>query len=198
MNIMNKEPITYIHDGMELPVENWNEANHSFDDLAGVICNTHDAAQTSAIKAINRMQTMRNWLIGYYIVEFEQHGKDRAQYGSGLLKKLEEKVNRKGLTVTLFQLARKFYQLYPQMGSLLVYRNYATVFHNSDSMLIPADFQNEIVDNSICATVSHKFITPADKIISRLSFSHIREIISLDDPFILLRTGVHQVHMVCA
>ena len=45
------------------------------------------------------MQTMRNWLIGYYIVEFEQHGKDRAEYGSQLLKKLEERVNRKGLVM---------------------------------------------------------------------------------------------------
>ena len=31
---------------------------------------------------------MLNWLIGYYIVEFEQHGKDRAEYGTQLLKKL--------------------------------------------------------------------------------------------------------------
>ena len=41
---------------------------------------------------------MHNWLIGYYIVEFEQHGKDRAEYGTQLLKKLEERVDRKGLT----------------------------------------------------------------------------------------------------
>lgn len=64
------------------------------------------AAQTAAVKAINRMQTMRNWLIGYYIVEFEQHGKDRAEYGSHLLKRLEERVNRKGLTRNLFQSVR--------------------------------------------------------------------------------------------
>lgn len=110
-----QETVKYIHDGMELPVEDWNKANYSFDDLAGVIRNTHDAAQTSAVKAINRMQTMRNWLIGYYIVEFEQHGKDRAEYGTGLLKKLEARVDRKGVTVTLFKWARKFYRLYPQM-----------------------------------------------------------------------------------
>ena len=110
--------MTYIHDGMELPVENWNEAVHSFDDLAGVIISTHDAALTSAVKAINRMQTMRNWLIGYYIVEFEQHGKDRAEYGTGLLKKLEARVNRKGLTETLFKWARKFYRLYPQIHTV--------------------------------------------------------------------------------
>ena len=60
------------------------------------------------------MQTMRNWLIGYYIVEFEQQGKDRADYGTQLLKKLEERVNRKGLTITLFKWARKFYTLIPQ------------------------------------------------------------------------------------
>ena len=69
------------------------------------------------------MQTMRNWLIGYYIVEFEQHGKDRAEYGSQLLKKLEERVNRKGLNVTLFKNARNFYLLYPQMVDNFVFLN---------------------------------------------------------------------------
>lgn len=88
-------------------------------------------------KLFNRMQTMRNWLIGYYIVEFEQHGKDRAEYGSRLLKKLEEKVERKGLNVTLFQWARKFYNLYPQMADNLVPMNF-------------------IKDKGICATASHK------------------------------------------
>lgn len=77
---------------------------------------------------------MRNWLIGYYIVEFEQCGKDRAEYGTQLLKNLEERVNRKGLTTTLFKWARKFYRLYPQM---------------TDNLPIP-----------ICATVMHQFVTP--------------------------------------
>lgn len=93
---MGKEISTYIHDGMELPIEDWSNAVPEFNDLADTIQRTHDAAQSSAVKAINRMQTMRNWLIGYYIVEFEQHGKDRAEYGAQLLKKLEAKVNRRG------------------------------------------------------------------------------------------------------
>lgn len=33
--------------------------------------------------------TLRNWAIGYYIVEYEQDGSDRAEYGSHLLKNLE-------------------------------------------------------------------------------------------------------------
>ena len=32
-----------------------------------------------ANKAVNRLLTMRNWLIGYYIVEYEQKGEDRAK-----------------------------------------------------------------------------------------------------------------------
>ena len=34
--------------------------------------------------------TLRNWAIGYYIVEYEQDGSDRAEYGSHLLKNLEK------------------------------------------------------------------------------------------------------------
>ena len=105
---MANEMSTYIHEGMELPFENCSKTLHSFSDLASIIQSTHDAAHSSAVRAINRMQTMRNWLIGYYIVEFEQHGKDRAEYGAQLLKKLEQRVNRKVLNVTLFQISRNF------------------------------------------------------------------------------------------
>ena len=116
---MAKEISTYTHDGMELPFEDWSNKLHSFGDLTSIIQTTHDAALSSAVKALNSMQTMRNWLKGYYIVEYEQNGKDRAEYGAKLLKKLEERVNRKGMTTTLFKWARKFYRLYPQMSDNL-------------------------------------------------------------------------------
>ena len=174
---------TYIHEGMELPFEDWSKTLHSFSDLASIIQSTHDAAHSSAVRAINRMQTMRNWLIGYYIVEFEQHGKDRAEYGAQLLKKLEERVNRKGLNVTLFQTSRNFYNLYPQMGGLFVPNEiYSTLSNKSESRIPLMDKSTDAQTNTICATVSHKFQTPPEMIVSRLSFSHIREIMSVDDP----------------
>ena len=180
---MANEISTYTHDGMELPFEDWSNALHSFSDLASIIQSTHDVAQSSAIRAINRMQTMRNWLIGYYIVEFEQHGKDRAEYGTQLLKKLEEQVNRKGLNVTLFQTSRNFYNLYPQMGGLFVPNEiYSTLSNKSESRIPLMDKSTDAQTNTICATVSHKFQTPPEMIVSRLSFSHIREIMSVDDP----------------
>lgn len=180
---MANEISTYTHEGMELPFEDWSSTFHSFSDLASIIQTTHDAAQSSAIKAINRMQTMRNWLIGYYIVEFEQHGKDRAEYGTQLLKNLEEQVNRKGLNVTLFQTSRNFYNLYPQMGGLFVPNEiYSTLSNKSESRIPLMDKSTDAQTNTICATVSHKFQTPPEMIVSRLSFSHIREIMSVDDP----------------
>lgn len=170
-----------------MPIENWAEVEHSFGDLAMTIQNTHDAAQTAAVKAINRMQTMRNWLIGYYIVEFEQHGKDRAEYGSHLLKRLEERMNRRGLTVTLFKNARKFYTLYPQIVENITFTKSPTVSGNLgiakgasvSHLLLSTD--NQSLEKS--PTVSDQFVTPGQRIISRLSFSHICEILTVDDPF---------------
>lgn len=171
---MANEVKRYLHDGMELPFEDWSKTLHSFNDLASIVQTTHDAAQSSAVKAINRMQTMRNWLIGYYIVEFEQHGKDRAEYGTQLLKKLEEKVDRKGLTTTLFKWARKFYRLYPQMMENLPIPICATVMHQLQPI--------ENKEDTIGASMTHQFVTPGKTIISHLSFTHLREIMTLDDP----------------
>lgn len=53
---MAKDSIIYNHDGMELPVDDWKHGEHSFVELTHVIQSTHDAAQTCAVKAINRMQ----------------------------------------------------------------------------------------------------------------------------------------------
>lgn len=180
---MANEVKRYLHDGMELPFEDWSKTLHSFNDLASIVQTTHDAAQSSAVKAINRMQTMRNWLIGYYIVEFEQHGKDRAEYGTQLLKKLEERVDRKGVNVTLLQMSRNFYKLYPQMVNLFVpNQKYSTASNNSGNSVQLKSNSSNNETNLICATVSHKFQTSPELMISRLSFSHLREIMALDDP----------------
>ena len=92
----------------------------TFEQLAEQIKTVHHSAQISAVRAVNRTLTLRNWLIGYYIVEFEQRGEERAKYGEKLLKKLEERVNEKGLNNTLFKNSRRFYLVYPQVGMLFL------------------------------------------------------------------------------
>ena len=182
---MTNEISTYFHDGMEIPFEDWSKKLHSFNDLTSIIQTTHDAAKSSAVKAINRMQTMRNWLIGYYIVEYEQHGKDRAEYGTQLLKKLEERVNRKGMTRNTFQSARNFYRMYPQIIENFQINKSASMSSKSYMDTTNSISNTESVDNQsdgICPTVSCKFQTSGKTIISRLSYSHIYEIMKVSDP----------------
>lgn len=147
-------------------VEGWaKKQNPTFDELSASVLQTHQTAQAGAIRAINQMATLRNWLIGCYIVEYEQKGSDRAKYGDRLLKRLEESVNTKGLNVTLFQISRVFYNYYPQIGDII----YATASH-------------KLPQEQIYATPSHKFMTPGKDLLGKLSFSHIREIMTQDDP----------------
>lgn len=140
--------------------------NPSFENLSDCVLQTHHYTQTAAIRAINQFATLRNWLIGCYIVEYEQKGKDRAQYGERLFKRLEEKVNCRGLNETLFRVSRSFYLEYPQIRELFDKGKRATASHESEKHAIP----------------SHKFMTPPEKIVSYLSFSHIREIMTEKDP----------------
>lgn len=65
---------------------------------------------------------------------------------------------------TLFKLCRNFYLSYPQIG--------ATVSN-----------QFELPDFKKSSTVSHQFETNPEVLVSNLSFSHIREIMVIDDPF---------------
>lgn len=147
--------------------ESWAKKNNpSFDELSSSVLQTHQMAQAGAIRAINQMATLRNWLIGCYIVEYEQKGSNRAKYGDRLLKRLEESVNTKGLNVTLFRNSRSFYKLYPQMAS--IFPICATPSHK----LFP----------SIHPMPSDEFITTPQDILSKLSFSHITEIMTQEDP----------------
>ena len=118
------------------------------------------------------MATLRNWLIGCYIVEYEQKGSDRAKYGDRLLKRLEERVNTKGLNETLFRNSRTFYQLYPQISTL--FSICATLSHKlkaSTEIHPTASDELENKPNIIYPTVSDEFITVPKLLIERLSFS---------------------------
>ncbi|MDO4267418.1 MAG: PDDEXK nuclease domain-containing protein [Eubacteriales bacterium] len=137
---------------------------YSFEVLAKSIQEINTRAGNAAKGAVNQLMTLRNWIIGYYIIEYEQGGKDRAAYGTRLLKNLENQINEKGMNSTLFKWCRQFYILYPQIG--------ATASH-----------QFGLPDFGKNATLSHDFVTNPEKLISNLSFSHIREIMVIEDSF---------------
>lgn len=144
---------TAIETSYELP-KGWEDRhNYSFDELARLIGTIHHDSYDSAVKAVNRIATVRNYVIGFYIVEYEQNGSDRAVYGSRLIKNLAEKINKKGLNETLLKNCRRFYMLYPQVKAFLTGKS-----------PMPSDFS-----------------TDGAFVIGKLSFSHIVEIMTVDD-----------------
>ena len=89
----------------------------NFESLVGRINQVQDVLQAQAAHAVNLALTARNWLVGYYIVEFEQRGEDRAKYGDKLINRLAKEINRKGFEPRSLRLYRRIYLVYPQLGT---------------------------------------------------------------------------------
>ena len=88
--------------------------NQTFDfkRLVELCRRTHEETGRSAARAVDRSLVVRNWLFGWYVVEYEQNGADRAEYGSRTLKRLSaalmEEIGR-GFSVRSLELFRRFY-----------------------------------------------------------------------------------------
>ncbi len=68
-----------------------------FKELVSLCRQTHEAMQQRAARSVNIELVVRNWLFGWYIVEYEQKGADKAQYGNGILKDLAKELKEAGL-----------------------------------------------------------------------------------------------------
>ena len=99
------------------PTASTSDVAMTLDQLADRILFVDETFRQQAAHAVNCMLTARNWFIGFYIVEFEQHGADRAQYGEQLLKTLAKRINRKGMDWRSLYDFRTFYNVYPQLQS---------------------------------------------------------------------------------
>ena len=166
--------IAYKITDLSQAVNQWQQLpDIKFQDLVSTIQFAHQFSHQAAVKAVNRYATMRNWLIGLFIVEYQQKGQDRAAYGERLLKRLEESLNTRGLNVTLFQNSRLFYVRYPQVASLFHIEIQPTALVKSST-------------ETNQPTALDELATDAETLISRLSFAHITELVHIDDDTIRL------------
>lgn len=91
------------------------------DDLYLKIKNILQSARDNAYRHINFVMVEAYWNIGKQIVEDEQRGKDRAEYGSYLIKELSSRLTKdfgKGFTTTNLKMMRQFYQAFPNSHTL--------------------------------------------------------------------------------
>ena len=163
----------------------------NFDSLVHTIHSVQDALQEQAAHAVNLALTARNWLIGYYIVEFEQRGEDRAEYGEQLLKKLEISIKKKGMTERRFREFRRLYIVYPQLGSEVAkylvslpigFRN---LLKNSAKEIRQTSAKSQIPAirrTSAELVVAEDWMLPAEMLFNRISYSNLSLISQIDDP----------------
>lgn len=156
----------------------------NFESLVSHIDTVQHALQAQAAHAVNLSLTARNWLIGYYIVEFEQNGEDRAAYGEQLLKKLELRLNTKGLTERRFREFRRLYQVYPQLQSPVVQY---IVSHSEIRHTLSAEFVEPIRHTPTAELQNVDIQTenwqmPASKLFNKLPYSHLKFISKIENP----------------
>ena len=143
-------------------IEKMNIAD-TYNGLLDQISTTYIGGKKAAFQVVNTLLLDTYWKIGQDIVEFEQGGNAKSEYGSSLLEHLSKDLSLrfgKGFSVSNISRFRQFYLSYPI---------YATLSHkldSSDKELAPYK-----PDDLIGATVSHQ-----------LTWSHYLELLKIDDP----------------
>jgi predicted nuclease of restriction endonuclease-like (RecB) superfamily len=80
-----------------------------------------DCARAHTYKTVNFVMVQAYWNIGKFVVEEEQNGKDRADYGKALIKELAKKLSTeygKGFNITNISYMRQFYLTFKKFHSL--------------------------------------------------------------------------------
>jgi len=163
---------------------------NSFEELVNNLSYVHEVLQGYASKSINQFLSLRNWLFGYYIVEYEQNGEDRAKYGENLIANITQKVKYiKGLTGNQLYVCRNFYLLYPHF-----LRTVSVILQSHDTghdeILRTLSVKSQIIDTETISTdgviqkverVNDDLQLSPELLLSRLSFSHFIELIRVED-----------------
>ena len=185
-NVMKKPPTT------KQPIR--PARNRDYTHLVSAIATVNTQMVGRVATVANQALVLRNWMIGAYIVEYEQNGADRAQYGARLLDTLAGDLKTrglKGLDMRTLRDCRNLSFLYPQIRGTLspeltqscirVIRG--TASPELEKLENPSAVCAEVAP-AIRQTLSDELPTPLPaEALLRLSWSQLQEIIRIDDPW---------------
>ena len=151
----------------------------SEDELFTRVSVLIEESRKNIVKAVNTAMVYTYYGVGQYIVEYEQEGKQRAEYGKGVLKRLSERLTDKygkGWSVETLTNCRKFYSKYGISYTLCTKSQNdksATLSRKSDS--IGSTPQTKLAQTEIVHSVDeiHKFT---------LSWNHYQILMRADNP----------------
>ena len=140
-----------------------------FKRLIEAIRQVHEDLAAQASRAVNVSLTLRNWLIGCYIAEYELNGADRAAYGEKVLSEPAAQLsdisncNRRQLYDYL-----RFYRTYPQIVRTL-------------SAQLRTLLPQSLASPEKVPTPSAQSGIPPEHLVSRMSYSMFKLLVELDD-----------------
>lgn len=152
-----------------------------FNQLLNSIQQINTSIKESAVKAINKHLTIHNWLIGFYIVEFEQNGEERAKYGENLLENLAKSLNERGLSVRNLKLFKQFYLTYPQIIQILSEQSSFWLSEKGQTLFALSENKKNAIMQTLSAQSESKLQVPPEKLIAKLSFSHLTLLLPIKD-----------------
>ena len=160
-----------------------------FAGLVASIARTHALFAAQASKAINVSLTLRNWLIGHHIAEYELQGADRADYGERLLERLAQQLGEAGLRrieARELRRFRQFYGTYPQIREAVTPVLAALPAAQRFGMpKIRESVTPESASVAPAGTSTGTGTLPAldpRLLLERLSFTHFAELLQIDAP----------------
>lgn len=145
--------------------------NLNIEFLEQAIVAVHSQLQLRATRAVNVHLTLRNWLIGCHIREYELRGRDRAAYGDRWFEVLSKRLQTRGGSNCDWR------QLYR-------YRDFYLAFPQILGTLSPelAALAPRRPPGKILGTLSPKSMLSPERLLSSLSYSQFEELVELDDP----------------
>lgn len=164
---------------------------NDFKRLISAIELVHRHLQAGAVNAVNQALTIRNWLIGYYVVEFEQNGEDRARYGENLIQNIAQKLHHiKGIDKRALFRFREFYLIYLQIsqtlsGQFTGTQSLGALFPKSEFPKVGTPsplYLNPDIVGTLSPQSENRLQTPPDKLVEKLSYSHLELLLKVEDP----------------
>ena len=157
-----------------------------FENLATTFQVTQDALLRHSARAVDSALVVRNWLFGWYLVEFENASASRADlYGKELINKLAKRLKEKGLrgvSPTNLRKFREFFQAYPEIQRATSVTSLAGL--GSPSFLQDSASTEKIQQTLSVESFQSMWQATFTQIASSLplGWSHYVELLTLEDP----------------
>lgn len=167
-----------------------------FTDLVTSISGVDGAARLSAGQTLQQMLSLRNWLIGAHIVEFEQIGEDRAAYGENLMERLAASLQASGCRGLSARNLKNFRQIalgYPGLDfAALVHRSGLSFLEirQTSAESVPLQFP-ALVRRAGALQLPWRDADWTAQLFTTMTFSHLLELSRIED---VTRRAFYELH----